>query len=473
MLGVILLLSMLCACAGEGSGESITSDSQGSLEESAVIPPPSPDRLESARAEAEQALSNAPKTDFQGMSFIITSNCEQGLFGDGSEEEPTVLARESFKRIQALSAHLNVNIISAAATHAEMTDGMKNQQSAGTVYTHLLHTEERNIGNLLYNDHIGSIQSLPFVDLSKPYYDAEFCEEMQTPTGLYALYGDACLDYDSMMAVFYNDTLAQSLGITDIEETVLGGGWTYDKMLELAKTAAASTEQNGIYGILNADSEKFFRAVYAANSLDTVDLDGKSFVLNDNKDKGDAAVEKIRDMLESGAYTAGNVEEITSEELFASGKGMFFISSLEAVARINNMPNVWGVLPIPTVSGAEHTLVHTKNTKVICYPRSATELNETGIMIESLFACSYKIIDAAYKYTYFHSYVRNEKSMDMIMYLFERERAEFVLLFEDEFPNLYKGTLGAFVRSCWNGPMYSALFEDNRAATRRSLSQIY
>ncbi len=472
-------MSLLFSCVGNDSISPIdtskgTSEITGSMEgqyEPAESGNLRGDAFKKASSEAEAALSAVPEMDFNGYDFIITGNSREGIFGDLSEA--TTLSREKYNRMETLAMRLNVNIIYDAASAADIYGGLKNEKNSGTVYTHLIYLEERYVGMFLYNDLIGNVESLPFVDVKKPYYDAEFCAEMQTPSGLYALYGDACKSYEQMAAVFYNDTMTQRLGLSDPCDMVGENSWTYDKMLEYAKSAvASSSEGNTVYGILNADTEGFFRSAYVSSGIDSVDFDTKTLSLKDNREVGDAVSSKIRDMLGSGAYSAGMIEDKTPSQIFSDGRGMFYLSSIGSVKEIYNMKDVWGVLPIPTVSGGGYYLPHGKDTSVICYPRSAQNLNEIGIMIESMFACSYKIIDTAYRDTFFHYYVRNEKSMDSMLYLFERSRSDFSLLYGEEFSSFGNATLQAFVDSCWGGALFSERFAAARTAANRSLGYI-
>ncbi len=462
------------ACSGAGSAVQGTDAcfGGGTLEgESPSAPDTSlPDRLSEAMAEAEAALSAAPKLDFEGMTFIITSTDSKGVFGESVGA--TTVSKEKYMRLKYIAERLHVNIVTATDSIDNIFESMKKASNSASVYTHLLHVEGRHVGSLAYNGMIGSIEALPYVDTGKPYYDSAFCEEMKTPSGLYALYGEALRDYGQMSAVFYNEALRERLGLAELEGLVYSGEWTYDKMTELAKAAqAASTDESKLYGMLNSDSSDLFSSAYVASGVDSVELDG-SLTVRDNTEILDAVSAKLRELTGSGAYFAASVEDTTAESAFASGKGLFLASKLEAIEKIYNMPDVWGVLPLPTVSGTGHALPHTKSLRVICYPSTSADLAKTGVFIESVFASSYKIIDAAYFDTYFNHYVRNEKSMDMLSRLFAAERTDFTLYYTDEFANFSKATLSAFSDACTGTEAYSEIFERNKRAANRSLGYI-
>ena len=473
---MILAAAMLFSCTG--TGESGTQkgkdDLSGSDSDSGSgqVSVSTVDRIADARAASEQALAAVQMGDFDGMSFIVTCTSQTKMFGE--YEEATLISQERYLRMEALGTRLNLSIIQTEAEIESIRQGLKNEKNSGMIYTHLLLVDARDIGGLHYSNLIGNVGSLPFVDLSKPYYDAEFCDEMRTPSGLYALWGDACRDYDSLMCVFYNDTLRSELEIEELDALARSGAWTYDKMVEYAKLAAASTtDENAVYGILNADSDKFFRSAFVAAGMDSVSLSGKTLSVNDNTKLGNSLVESIKGIIDSGAYTAGDVVDKISEDVFFDGDGLFFISSLGVTKSIFNMKDVWGLLPIPVIAeGDGYAAPLTKKTSVICYPRSASDLNEIGIFVESLFACSYKVLDAAYYDTYFHSYVRNQDTYDMLKLVLGDIRGDFALCYSDEFTNYSKGTFDAFVSACWGNTSYSSIFNNNRAAANRSLAYV-
>jgi len=467
---------MLFSCSGAGEGGSsgkgdgiFGSDSDSGSGQGNPAPT---DRVADARAEAMAALSAVQTGDFDGLSFIVTCTSQIEMFGE--YDEATMMSQEQYVRMETLGQRLDLEIIQAEADIESITQGLKNEKNSGMIYTHLLLVDAKDVGGLHYSNLIGNVRSLPFVDLEKPYYDADFCEDLSTPSGLYALWGDACRDYDSLMCVFYNDALRASLEIDSLDALAKSGEWTYDKMTEYAKLAAASsTEGDAVYGVLNADSDRFFRSAFVAAGMDSVGLSGKTLSLNDNTKLGDKLVKSIKSILDSEAYTAGDVVDRISEDVFFDGDGLFFISTLGATKSIFNMKDVWGLLPLPSIEeGDGYASPLTKKTSVICYPRSASDLNEIGIFVESLFACSYKLMDAAYYDTYFHTYVRNQDTYDMLKLILGNIRGDFALCYSDEFTNYSKGTFDSFVSACWGKTPYSTHFRNNRVAANRSLAYV-
>jgi hypothetical protein len=164
-------------------------------------------RFDAAREQAKKALDDAGIEDFDGMMFMLVCSDMHAAFGEGEGE--LVLPREKYARIKTLNERLNTDIILSEASFDEIQTGLANNENSGMVFAQLLEIEMFRVGTLAHAGLIGNIHALPFIDLSKPYFDAEFCEEMTTPAGLFALYGDATVDESKLSAVYYNEHIAK------------------------------------------------------------------------------------------------------------------------------------------------------------------------------------------------------------------------------------------------------------------------
>lgn len=466
-----------CSATQSGGGEHSSEQSGNSTQaedgtdgsENTGAPTQGIDRFADSIKTADSALDALPSTDLEGMSFIFTCTDTKKMFGEPAE---TVLSQTQYGRIDKLNDKLNTQIIQTQADTDSIKSGLLEAKNSGMVYSHLLSVSVSDIGALSYNGLIGNIQSLPFVDTSKPYYDADFCAEMRTSSGLYALYGDACLDTGSRMAVLYNDTLAQSIGITAMEQLVSEDGWTYDKMNEYAKAAAAvQVNESGVIGVLCSDTDKMLCSAYVSGKMESIVRTDSTLSLNDNRDKGDVLSSKLAELLAGGTYHAGGMGEVTADDIFRSGQALFYMTELGSIESIYNMNDVWGLLPQPNAeAGAEYCAPISKSTSVICYPDSSADLNEVGLMTECLFACSCDVLEAMTLDRYFHGYVRNEKTYLMLEMLIPNTESDFVLCYSDEFANFNEGTLDAFIRACRSENTYSRIYAANRASANRSLS---
>ncbi len=424
-------------------------------------------RIDSAKAEAENALYAVSESDMGGMSFIFTCNNSNAVFGEFESEK--ILSRTKHERVQTLNERLNVDIIITEAAYQDMVSELSAAMGAGMVYTHMLAVDARYIGSLSYNGMIGNINALPFVDLTQPYFDAGFTAEMTTPTGVYAVYGDGCRDEESLGVVYYNETIASSLGISDLEQAVRDGAWRMDLFSEYVKTASAAGQNGaGYVALATPDTERMLHSFYVCTEMDSVTLNGGNLTLVDNREKGDRLISSLKVLLSS--FRGGESDGVSAEQHFFSGGALFFAGDMGDMHEFYNMADVWGMLPMPTLDGGtSYRTPISKSTQVMCYPNSGVNANETGIMLQSLFASSYKLMDAALTEQLLHSYVRNEKALDMLSYILSDIHTDTVLSYGDEFAKYADGSIGAFISSCSDDTLYSSRFARLRTAANRSL----
>lgn len=441
-----------------------TQDSLGSSPDDDGVPA---DRLSQAREEAGTALSSAPMMDYDGMSFIFTCISSEAVFGSADGE--TVLSREKYNRIKTLSDRLNVNIIVTETSYDEMVKGLSDSVGADVVYTHMMTVNASKIGTLSYNELIGNFRELPFIDLTKPYYDADVIAELSTPGGIYAVYGDGSRDAESLGAIFYNQRLAESLGYSELEGSVREGAWTLDKMSECVKAAhTAYTEGAGYLAAIGEDTEQMLGYFFVGSGMQSVTQNDKGkLVAQENGALGDRVVGAVKTLLSS--YHGGGTNEKSAEQMFCEAGSLFYVGSLGSVKDIYNMSDVWGILPMPTVDGGtSYRTPIGKNTQVVCFPKGANA-NETAVMLESLFASSYKLIDAAVRDEFLHRYVRNAKAIEMLGFVLGDVRSDFVVSFGDEYTRYGDNTIGTFISSCYSDKAYSSVHTAAKVQANKSL----
>ena len=480
MLVVAILLSLVsCSLVTLPGGADTHTDTERTDTDTApestdgddTHPSATPDRLASARDEAAAALRAAPTGNFDGMSFIFTCTSSVAAFGEA--DSPRALSREKYALISKLNDRLNANIIVTEAVYEDILRGLTEGSGAGMVYTHMLSLDAYRIGTLSYNGHLGNINALPFVDLTKPYYDSDVCAAFTTPAGTWAVYGDGCKDYDDIGAIYYNSRLFALTGSSEPEVFVREGAWTLDKFAECIKAAVASdTFADGTHtAVVTPDTERSIRSFYIGSGMTSVTASetGK-LTASDNGALGDRVVSSLKTALSS--FKGGALEGTSVEEIFFGGQALFYVGTLGSVEKLYNMGDVWGMLPMPTADGgAEYRSPIDRTTRVVCYPNSAYA-NETGIMIESLFSASYKLTDAALRDDFLHKYVRNEKTIEMLGYVMGDVRADFLLAFESEYTRYGENTIGTFMSACYSNTAYSRLYKTARTAANRSLAYV-
>ncbi len=469
----MLVCAQLSSCSfiiiGGAGKDAVSTDLQTEAESTVQDSPLTPDRLGSARAEAQKALGAVAEGDYDGMMFLFVCSDMDAAFGDPDSEE--VLPREKYARIKALNSRLNTDIILSEVSYDEMATGLMTNENSGMVFAHMLEVEVFRVGALAGAGLVGNMNALPFIDFTKPYYDQDYIEEMNTPAGLFSLYGDACIDANKPKAIYYNERIAADSEIGALESAVREGEWDLDKLAECIKAANDSSDLGSHVGAVITDTAEFLRSAYIASGLKSTVYEDDALTLFDNSAKTDSLMAKLREILPM--CTLDPDDEAPAESTFKDGGALFYVGSLAGVRAFYHMKDTWGVLPMPTAEGGSdyRTAMH-PYTQVLCYPSSGVKAKETYVMIDSFFACSYKILDAAMKDDYLHCYSRNIKASEMLGYVTMGIRFDLLDAYGDVCPKARAAVFGALEQSYWDKVTYSEIFAKLRAEGNADLALV-
>ena len=471
----LLLCVAMCSCSLITFGGDTQEAEQSTEPTDTSTPEPEEEypsivgRLDSARAERDAALDNIPDADFDGLMFLLVCGDTYAAFGEIDTEHS--LPREKYERLQLINDRLNTDVVLVEASYDEIESGLNSNSDADMIFAHMLELEVFRVGPLAQAGLLGNIETLPFLDLTRPYYDQEYCREMTTPAGLYSVYGDACLDMNKISAVYYNTRLASDIGIEPLENAVREGAWTVDKLTECVRIAESTSDVGSYVGAVIPETDDFLRRMYIASGMKSTASDGVELTLLDNRTQGDAITQKLRSLLPLCSRDMN--DESPAEMMFADGGALFYISNLSGALDFYNMSDAWGVLPMPTADGGtDYRSAMHLYTQVVCYPALGVKSTETYQMIETLFASSYRILDAAMRDDFLHRYARSEDNLDMLTIIADGVRFDLLDAYADAFPKYRLATRLAFEYSSLDDVLYSVRFDADRAAAEAELAKL-
>jgi hypothetical protein len=162
-----------------------------------------------------------------------------------------------------------------------------------------------------------------------------------------------------------------------------------------------------------------------------------------------------------------------AEYIFMEGGGLFYIGQLSGVLEFYSMEHTWGLLPMPTTEGGTDYRTPVRfDTQVICYPSSGAIAVETYAMIDSLFASSYKILDAALKDDYLHNYARRPETLEMLEIVLSGVRFDLLEAYGDACPKANEAVFRSIESSYRDKTQYSERFDKLSKDANAELSLI-
>lgn len=304
------------------------------------------------------------------------------------------------------------------------------------------------VGN---TNHLGTLapkyvvdwKTIPWVDLSKPWYDQNAIKELSIDGKLYSVNGDLIFnDENASWCVLYNPILQADYDAVpnNLYALVEDGTWTLDKMYEIASAVTHENsgddklDENDIWGfhteawnsyaIVVASGEKI--AQKDENDIPYLTANTEKFATVFEKAVKIQADESVTFMNEKGHEIAGSMTQtiggiwLFSKGATGTGGSLFRMAGVYTITQARRVAESdidIGVLPMPkwdTDQTRYYTPITTNATSLFV-PKNAQDLERTGAIIEALSAESrYTTREAFYEQTLKTKYSPDEVSSQML-----------------------------------------------------------
>ena len=279
------------------------------------------------------------------------------------------------------------------------------------------------------------LRTVPYIDLEKPWYDANSVEQTQLCDRVFAVSSDMfVMDEDATIVTLFNKQIAGDYKLEDIYSLVRSGKWTIDKMTEMAAAVAKDLDSDGKmgyddqFGLCSEPLNVYFSMVgcgvqAAKRTGDEVELDVK------NEKFVDAFLKAVK-LNKDYDYClyANNVTGVTDayadviDPAFVENRILFNYAGLVRVSHFRSMETDFGIVPVPKFDAAQKeyfTPISIGCGAFVMIPVTAPDLERTGAIIEMLSAEShYGLREAYYENAIRSKGARDEESKEMLDIIF-------------------------------------------------------
>lgn len=312
---LLCLVMVLAACSGGNSGSTNTSPTPSPAPEETVAPTPEPEET----------------YDLGGRVIKIAAWWDQTPLGETQSDINRIA------KIEEVEKKYNVTIEFVNVPFEEMVPNFTNSVLSGEPFADIVQLEYKSALPLIKQGLILPVSEFTDSD-NNINNEANLVEKKPPVAGDY--YG-----FDNPLAIgagiHYNRGLFEQLGLEDPKELYANGQWTWDKFLELAKSATRDTDNDGkpnVYGFAGwapdayrhlavsngvriADEENLVEGLSSAGSIETAELINKMW----NVDK----VVKLStgdpmDWNETNTFKDGDVAMFTAAEWNLGGLNFEF-----------------------------------------------------------------------------------------------------------------------------------------------------
>ncbi len=426
---------------------------------------------ENAGDRAKKRVSALSAGDFSGQSFIIATTSKMTFATDGeSYYERVLLLRDSI-----VEEKYNIDIINVYIEDRLIEQELVNSSLAEDYYADLISVPEFRVGGLAAKGIIMNLRTLPFYGTVQSY--SKNSSAAYAGNSIYADIGAASTDFSKIYAVFFNRSVAESLG-HDIDSMIKDNEWTWESFDKLARKA---NENLGIVGQGSfAMGDEYTDVVFRSANISLVDNAlGKSPTVSFDSERLEVAVEQACALVYGNPSVykpAAGATALDLYSLFGSGKLLFAVAPLSAMSELANYPIDWGVAPIPKMDEKQdgYYAYTEASASVLAVPSENNKLEMTGLIIGALNTASYELLSEEYKTHCLYNYFRSIKAMRSMDEVLGSITFDFTYLYSSGADLLASATHGAVREARKSTVDYATdLINDRKEKADAQLSELF
>lgn len=396
----------------------------------------SPQDVTSAETEPETTgyLETLPKDTYGGYTFrVIAQHFSERPNFPEETETGEVLNDALYRRNKAVEEMLGITFENIAFEDRGQvkTKVMTAVNAHEDAYDLCITSLADGINSLAPGGFLLDLNSMQYLALDKEWWCGSITDNMQFGGKLY--FNSGALSpffYYTPTGMAYNIRLADDLGISGIEDSVLNGTWTADKLTELTKDVTADLDGNG--KLDDADRWAIGHDGGAAGHAIFIGFGGKmtgtdesgNHILTMDTEETVTLVEKAASILgdPSLAYSGTSGSELS---VFQKGNMLFLVTAMNnviagyyGIPSFRQLDDDYGLIPPPKLSESQkdyYCFFNPWGPSGICVPVTVTETNRTSHVMETMAYLSYRDVNPViYDVLLKEKIARNESARQMI-----------------------------------------------------------
>ncbi len=443
--GILLLAAMLLTQLGACGSSSDQPDDTD---------PSSDGTTPSAPADAEYV---SPGVDYEGQTVTIASfafDMSYAIAGytmiDKDEETGDILKDSIIKMTRQVEEDLNVNLELYPLKNAD-------RNTADTLSRLILAGEDEiqaafpltiGLSKLLSQPTLlMDLDTIPTLDLSHSWWDANSVEEYNIGGKQYTAVGDACFFAKSAPVVyFFNKELVENLKLDNPYQLVYDGKWTIDKMMKMATEAAndlngnQTVEKEDRFGLICEPASLRYAMIGAG--VDYSKRDGDEVEMTLFGEKAAAILEKMIPFSRDMSITMNPIDFADGTEVFETlfpptfmdNRALFYTNQLLQALDFRAMDADFGVLPLPKYDEEQDEYYGTTNIwwqDNMIVPANNPNPEMTGHVLEALGYYSKQTVTPAFiETTVKDKSIRDDDSARMLEMIFDTQLYDVAILFD-------------------------------------------
>ncbi|MHC1694872.1 MAG: hypothetical protein AB9835_06315 [Eubacteriales bacterium] len=396
-----------------------------------------------ATQESTVAPPELPDKDYSGRTFtILTFDTYNRNFNLSPEDEiGETLNDAAYRRNAEISEKYGIEFKCVESN--DCTKNLKSSVMTGDSLYNMLVPQVADFTPMLTNQLLYNWTDVPYIDLSKPWWNQSVKENLTVGDKLFYVSGDIAMTYQGLMAIIFNKDLMAKYGIKDdLYQLVYDGKWTHDKRMELIKDKYADLNGDGNMG----ENDQYGYIMHSDTGGDTFFSMGQTItkrdengipVLNLNTPRMVNIVQKFYDLVYSGNtlleyYTYASFKDSAFGAIFNEGRALFIEFDIGGLYNeLRGLEYDFGILPTPKFDESQEDYISLCGAGLIAIPTIVDDPEFTGIIAEEMAYRSYLYLRPAFFDTVLQSKVaRDEDSYNVLNMLQQNKVFDFGNIFD-------------------------------------------
>lgn len=425
--------------------------------------------------------------DLSGDFHILVSGNWAWNDFEADETDTTVVETAIYRRNQYIKQKYDVDITTRdiVKSYSSMGggDGFKalyNDYMAGQSTYDAAMVGTYDVATLAYNGLIWDLNSVPYINLEKDYWDQKANEDLSMTGAIYYTTGDISVaDNRATYVLFFSKSMVEEYDLESPYDLVNDNKWTFEKFSSMVKSVGADENQDGAfderdsYGLITPTDTHIAILSAAQERIATINDKGE-IELTFYSERVDNLYSQYLDLIKSSnVLNYQNVDAVTADDrvsMFNSNQVLFYSHTMFYMDNLRDIENDFGIIPYPKFDNTQEdygNLVSAWHSQFVCIPVTASNVKRSGVILEEL---AYKgkelLTPAYYDKTLNGQYVRDADSSEMLDIIFDNLVYDVGIYYnigtyKDQLTSIYK-----------TGDSLSHIYETNRTPAENNVKSL-
>lgn len=405
-----------------------------------------------------------PTQDFNEREFLIMLPYPEDLGANHyvvEEDSGDSIVSAIYTRNAVIEDRFNITIdtISAGDSGTQTQEFQSYALSQEDKIDLLCVTFTQSAKPLIINDMILPWNDVPYINVEKDWWNKSVTETLSLLGNYYLLVGDVnwTTMRETLVCFFNKEVAAENKSVVgDLYQTVRDQEWTWDACLNAIKGMAqddgnGAWNENATYGAVMNLTSGSYGLIYSCNFQTVVLDDAKGPIIQYNTNKMVSILNIAKRLLKDNHNTYAETFDFANTSkgipIFFDNRALLFFGLLRHGESFREEKTDYGIIPYPKYDEAQKNYVTQANQWGLscALPRTATDLERTGSILEAMSALSRKlIVPAYYEKTLMGKVKRDDESEEMLDIIFSNILYDFGFSYLEDFglfpvDNLWQG----------------------------------